>query len=355
MPDFIAIDRSELDEEADRFGDFPHPREMLAYHGPAEQELALLDAFRSGKLHHGWVFAGPEGVGKAVLAYRFARFLLANPDPDSPAVLAASDLSVRQDDPVTGRIARLAHADLAVMRRTQTKDGKSLRGQTAVEDVRDGLSVFRTTSAAGGWRIVIVDSADDLNASSANALLKMLEEPPERALFILISQRPGSLLPTIRSRCRLLRFNPLSAESVAKVLTGVSDADQAALLDAAQQSSGSVRNALALLDPGARAVRAAALKVIDAPIGGGKAAQALADSLNGKANANAFRGFLDLVEARLRAGVQSGGEGRALAARAELWEKLRRSAREVETFNLDRRPFILSVLSDLAEIERRAR
>jgi DNA polymerase III subunit delta' len=349
VADFIKIERDGAPEEPDRFLDLPHPREMLACHGLAAQEAALLEAWAGGKLHHGWIFAGPEGVGKAVLAYRFARFLLANAEP---GLLAPSDMAMSANHPVTGQVARLAHPDLAIIRRTKAKDGKALRGEIAVDDVRDGLSVFRTTSGAGGWRVVIVDAADDLNRSSANALLKMLEEPPARALFILIASRPGALLPTIRSRCRVLSFKPLSDDAVAQSLESLGRADAAEAREAAEGAGGSVRAALRALDADDKSLRAKAQKAIDA---GGKAARELADSLAGKANAERFDVFLDIVEARLRAGVASGGEGRALAARAELWEKLRRSAREVETYNLDRRPFVLSVLSDLKEIERRPR
>jgi DNA polymerase-3 subunit delta' len=353
MPDVVAIEHSDLDSEADRFGELPHPRQLLFYRGPEQQERLLLDAYRSGRMHHGWLFAGPQGVGKAVLAYRLARFLLTHPDPSAQDVQSATDLSVSADHPVAGQVARLSHPDLAVIRRTLAKDGKALRTDTAVEDVRDGLAVFRKTSGGGGWRIAIVDTADDLNRFSANALLKMLEEPPEKSLFILIAHRPGSLLPTIRSRCRTLNFQPLDEESVSDIAQRVAGVGPAAAREAAAASGGSVRAALAHLDPDRASRAAAALRAIEA--GGGKAAQALADSLTGRANTDAFDDFLDFVESRLRHGILAGGEGRALAARADLWEKLRRSARDVETYNLDRRPFILSVLSELAEIERRPR
>jgi DNA polymerase-3 subunit delta' len=199
---------------------------------------------------------------------------------------------------------------------------------------------------------MIADAADDLNRSSANALLKMLEEPPARALFILIASRPAALLPTIRSRCRVLQFKPLAARAVADVLVSIGRADAAEAREAAEGAGGSVRAALRALDADEKALRSKALRALES---GGKAARELADSLAGKAHAGRFDIFLDIVEERLRAGVASGGEGRALAARAELWEKLMRSAREVETYNLDRRPFVLSVLSDLKEIERRPR
>jgi DNA polymerase III subunit delta' len=352
MADFIPIDSDAANEEPDRFRDLPHPRDMLACHGHHAQEQALLEAYRSGRMHHGWLFTGPEGVGKAVMAYRLARYLLANPDHESAAVQAATDLSVSPGHPVTGMIARQSHPDLTVIRRSFAKDGKTMRSETTVDDVRNGLSVFRSTSGSGGWRIAIVDPADDLNRNSANALLKMLEEPPKRALFILIAHRPGSLLPTIRSRCRMLAFKPLDTSLVKSAIEGLNRADGPDAQEAAEASGGSVRTALKFLDADEKALRTKAAKAFGS---GGKAARELADALAGRANAEKFEAFLDIVEERLRAGVMSGGSGEVLAARAELWEKLKRSAREVETYNLDRRPFVLSVLSDLAEIERRPR
>lgn len=349
MPDVFAIDGAGEIDEPDRFRAFPHPREMLACHGHAEAERELLEAWRGGRMHHGWLFAGPEGVGKAVMAYRLARFLLANPDPESRAGGDAHSLAVPASHPAAGLVARLAHPDLAVIRRSRGKDGKSLRTEIGVDDVRDGLSVFRTTSGAGGWRVAIVDAADDLNRNAANALLKMLEEPPKRALFILVAHRPGGLLPTIRSRCRTLQFKPLDAAAVRAVLASLG---QPADPTPAMLASGGARAALRMADPGERALRAEAELAFSA---GGKAVRSLAEGLAGRANGERFEVFLDVVEERLRNGLDGAAQPAALAARAELWEKLRRSAREIETFNLDRRPFVLSVLSDLAEIERRER
>jgi DNA polymerase-3 subunit delta' len=358
MTDVVSIERDASVLEADRLGDHPHPREVLWYGGDPAAEQALLDAYRSGRLHHAWLLTGPEGVGKATLAYRFARFLLAHPDPSSRAVHEARDLAVPDSHAVVGQVARLSHPDLSVIRRQPTKDGKSLKGDIAVEDVRDGLALFRTTAGAGGWRVVIIDAADDLNRSSANALLKMLEEPPQRAIFLLIAHRPGALLPTIRSRCRVLRLAPLPEATVADGLVRLASAAPDVAAEAAAKADGSLRQAFAALDPALRAVRGDLAKLLADPARiDGKAAMALAEKTQGKAKVETFEAVLEALEAHLRARVAAlaGGDRRILAAFAELWEKLRRSARDVETYNLDRRPFILSVLSDLAEIERRAR
>jgi DNA polymerase III subunit delta' len=358
MSDYIEIDRDGGGLEADRFGDHPHPREMLWYGGKPDGEATLLDAYRSGQLHHAWLLTGPEGIGKATLAYRFARFLLANPQPSASNVVQAKDLSVSADHPVAGQVARQSHPDLAVIRRGLTKDGKSLRGEIAVDDVRDGLGIFKVTSGAGGWRIVIIDAADDLNRASQNALLKMLEEPPARALFLLIAHRPGALLPTIRSRCRTYRVPTPDQQSVQRGLAKLLDASDDAIRSAAEAADGSFRHGLSLLDPAVGAIRRDVAKLlVDPATRDGKATMALVDKTTGKAGEANFEVVLDMIEIHLRRTIQSGIAGTstsaALAARAELWEKLRKSARDVETYNLDRRPFLLSIFSELADIEHR--
>ncbi|MGL4634711.1 MAG: DNA polymerase III subunit delta' [Beijerinckiaceae bacterium] len=361
MADFIDLDHSDLGLESDRFEEYPHPREMLWYGGSRDTELDLLEAHRSGKLHHAWLFTGPEGIGKATLAYRFARFLLAHPDPASAHVQAAKSLFVSGDHLVSGQVARMSHQDLAVVRRGLTKDGKSLRTEISVDEVRDALSVFRTTAGAGGWRIVIVDAADDLNRSSANALLKMLEEPPPRAIFILIAHRPGQLLPTIRSRCRVLRVPALPESAVVDGVRRIAEGAHDGVADAAAQAEGSLRQALALMEPTGAAFRRDLGKVLDdVSRASTKTLMQIVDKTTGKAGEPMFQIVLDGIERHLRGGVfafknQSDTASKAsLAARAELWEKLRRSARDVDAYNLDRRPFLLSIFSELANIERRS-
>jgi DNA polymerase III subunit delta' len=352
----IESDISELGQEADRFQAFPAPREMLWLGGHQAQERVLLDAYRSGKLHHAWLFTGPEGIGKATLAYRFARFILANPDQSPPQLQAAKTLFVPARNDIAGQVARLSHSDLGVIRRGMTKDGKNLQQEISVEIVRDTLSLFKTTAGAGGWRIIVVDAADDLNRASANALLKMLEEPPEKALFMLIAQRPGSLLPTIRSRCRVLRFYALSEAIVAEGLTKLTDTQGVMLRDAVQGSHGSMRDGLALLDPESASFRRDARKILDnLNASNAKAIRQLIEKTTGRPGQKAFLALLEMITDQLHRGLRMTNSDQArLAARADLWEKLRRTARDVETYNLDRRPFLLSLFSELADIERQA-
>ena len=188
------------DDEADI--DVLRPRETAALFGHDAAERALLDAFKGGRIPHAWLIGGPPGIGKATLAYRLARFVLAHPDPKAPAVQNATSLAVAADNPVARRIAAQAQGDLLVLERVINEQTGKLYTVIRVDDVRRAVPFFGSTAGEGGWRIAIVDAVDDLQREGANALLKVLEEPPARTLLLLVSHAPGRELPTIRSRCR---------------------------------------------------------------------------------------------------------------------------------------------------------
>lgn len=235
--------------QPDRLDGAPHPRDTARLIGQDAAEAAFLDAFNTGKLHHGWLLTGPRGVGKATLAWRIARFLLATPDPDAGGMFAsepAPSLDISPDHPVARRIAAGGEGALKSVTRTVDEKTKRLRKQIVVDDIRKLNGFFQMSAADGGRRVVIVDDADLMNTNAANALLKMLEEPPARAIILLISHRPSGLLPTIRSRCRTLRLGTLSPDQMAQALSqsGVDvEGDPAAL---AALSGGSVGGALGL-------------------------------------------------------------------------------------------------------------
>jgi DNA polymerase-3 subunit delta' len=238
--------------EPDRVPGAPHPRETPRTFGHAAPQAAILDAFAADRLHHAWLLNGPRGVGKATLAWAIARFLLTAPEtsggglfgdpPPPPASLEATP-----DHPVLRRMLALAEPRLFLLRRTANDRGDRLSQDIRVEDVRRLISFLRLSAADGGRRVVIVDCADEMNPSAANALLKLLEDPPARVTFLLVSHQPSSLLPTIRSRCRDLRLGPLSPDDLAAALAqaGVAAPDGLAAL-----SGGSAGDAvrLALLD-----------------------------------------------------------------------------------------------------------
>lgn len=206
----------------DQIDGAPHPRETETLFGQAPAEAAFLEAFASGRLHHAWLLSGPRGIGKATLAWRIARFLLATPLSEEAGLFdappAPDTLSIDPEHPVARRLAAGSEPGLMSITRTENEKTGRLRDVISVEDIRRLSRFFQLSAADGGRRVVIVDAADDMNPQAANALLKMLEEPPERATLLLVAHQPSRLLPTIRSRCRSLRLSPLDADTLGKAL-----------------------------------------------------------------------------------------------------------------------------------------
>src|SRR5689334_15083084 len=191
----------------------PHPRETTALFGHHDAEQTLLTAYRGGRIPHAWLISGPQGIGKATLAYRMARFVLAHRDPASSQVQSAETLDLDADHPVSRQVASESHGGLLSIRRTPNDKGV-MRTVITVDDVRETVGFYGSTAAVDGWRVCIVDTVDELNTNAANALLKVLEEPPQRSLFLLITHAQARVLPTIQSRCRKLMLRPLAIPDV---------------------------------------------------------------------------------------------------------------------------------------------
>jgi DNA polymerase-3 subunit delta' len=349
----------------DSLDGWPPPEAQPDWHGDRRAERVLLDSWRSGRMHHAWLIGGRKGIGKATLAYRFARFVLAHPDPFADGPFPA-DLSLPADHPAFRKVAARAHPNLLVMERPWDDRNKRYKTDLAVDEVRRTVSFFGTTSGEGGWRIAIVDPADDMNPSAANALLKVLEEPPARSLFLIVSHAPGRLLPTIRSRCRRLDLPALDAATIESVLRANdpgSAGDDVAL--AAALAEGSLRRAILLLqEDGIATYRDFARLAAGAPELDVGEMHALADRVSGRGANDAYEGFLDTIRAWLGRRVRGEPEPAAeaapparltsvpLARWAEVWEKIAASATEAEDLNLDRKQVVLSILMTFARATR---
>ena len=364
--------------EPDRFETAPHPREQFALFGHEEAEAAFRAAIESGRLHHAWLIGGREGIGKATLAYRVARWLLSSPpgsqDPGrSPSTDPASPVARRpgsQDpgrslwvdpaSPVARQVAAMSHPNLAVLRRTPGTEKKAASATIPVDAVRRALTVFGSTAADGGYRVCIVDSAEDLTIASANALLKVIEEPPPRSVFLIVSHAPQRVLATIRSRCRRLLLRPLTREAVRAAIDRLGPpwaGSSPDLLDSALElGDGSVRRTLEMLDEDKIVFVARITRALNGlPDTDPRAVLGLADALGRRDSDEDFDLALAVVQRwvsrRLHDRAASGAA--RLAPLVEVCEKVSRSAREIDTYNLDRRPLVLSLFDDLADAVRR--
>jgi DNA polymerase-3 subunit delta' len=334
----------------------PHPRETTVLFGHRDAEMALLNAYRSGRIPHAWLIGGPKGIGKATLAYRMARFVLAHRDSFAPGVQGAETLDVNPSDPVARHIASGAHGGLLTLERTPNDKGM-MRTVITVDETRETITFFGSTAAVEGWRVCIVDTVDELNPNAANALLKILEEPPRQSLFLLVSHAPGRVLPTILSRCRRLALRPLSTRDVIQAAAHAADLaiDDPALSEAAGAAEGSVARALILLGGDAVKLhqRTAAL-LATLPRVDPRELHALGDALGGSDRV-ALATFIDSVDRwmseRLRIDDPNANLPR-LARLAEVWEKISRAARDTAEYNLERKPLVFSVFGLLAEATR---
>jgi DNA polymerase-3 subunit delta' len=327
--------------------EIPHPRTAFDLFGADGAEQAFLDAIDRGRLHHAWLLVGPRGVGKATFAYRAARRLLG-----AEAAPELGRLGSRPDDPVCRQILARAHPDLLVLQR-ETEDARPRRG-IPVDEARLLPEFFAKSPATAPYRVAIVDTADDLNANAANAVLKTLEEPPERGVVLLVSHSPGGLLPTLRSRCRRLRFAAPAADIAAAWVaekTGGGENEARRLLDMAAGAPGlawrlAMDGALQV-DDEVRSLLARLPRSDDAVIA------ALADGFRHPAGAEKFKLFFNRLADNVHRMARDGaaeGRGAELDPWADAWELLVALPQAVEAVNLDRADAFLTALGRLRAI-----
>ena len=359
-----ASSTDDLPPDSDALEGALHPRETSVLFGHEAGERDFLEAFRQGRMPQAWLIGGPEGIGKATFAWRAARFVLAHPDPRLPAVARATNLATSNAEPAVRRLIARAHPDVACLRREWDSKSKKHYTEIRVDDVRKTLGMFHHAAGEGGWRVAVIDSADDLNLAGANALLKMIEEPPPRSLFLILAHRPARVLPTIRSRCRRLTLQPLAPEAIAAAIRAQgeewSEHGDDEILRAAERASGSVRDAMSLIGQGALSmvgrVEAELERLPEVDL---KRVRALSDAAHGREGLEAFETLMtcvfDWIDRTVRARAGEPDAAQRLAPLAHVWEKIAASARETRALNLDRRPLVLSIFTDLSDAVRASR
>jgi len=342
--------RSVEASDSDRIEGFAHPRETHALWGQDDALGRAARAIRAGRIPSAWLITGAPGIGKATLAYRIARYLLAYGATDA----GAADLSVPEEHTAARQIAAQSHPGLLVLKRAINPKTGKLMSVLSVDEIRKLAGFFGMTSGAGGWRVAIVDTADDMNDNAANALLKMLEEPPANAMLLLLSHAPGRLLPTIRSRCQRLELRPLDDDMLEKMLSRelpeMGAGERAAL---ARVSGGSIGAALTLATGDGAALAQEADRLIDnarepdllALLGLGEKLFRMRDGLE------QFGEFLtQSLSDRIRAKAQDGAAG--LERWVAVLGRIEQGFGRAVALNLEPRQVVLSTARDLSRVAR---
>jgi DNA polymerase-3 subunit delta' len=342
--------------------------------GHAAAELAFLETAAARRMPHAWLLSGPRGIGKMTLAYRMARFQLSQGAAGGDLFGGHGSLQMPPESDLFRRILAGGHGDLRLIERVVNPATKKLRGEIVVDQIRTLGRFFSMTGAEGGWRIAIIDGAEEMNSNAANALLKLLEEPPENSLLLLVSHGPGRLLPTIRSRCRHLALRPLGeADAIAVLAQQMPDLDQSECLGLVRLSEGSPGLALAMAAEGGLQGYGELLAMMrDLPELDFAAVHALGDRLARANNEAAYRVWVNLLRlwlsrlARGGAGLNNMSDAVtgevALASRltvavgldrwVELWEKIGGLAMRAERVNLDRKQVVLHAFMALQRTAR---
>jgi DNA polymerase-3 subunit delta' len=338
----------------------PRARSMLIEHDDCEREF--LDAYNSQTLHHAWLLCGPRGIGKATFAYRAAKFLFAEKlaDTQSQGFLEdnethekAYSLRIEENHPSVRQVTVGSHPDLTVLSKRLNPNTKKPTTTIPVDDVRKAIASLASTSATGGWRVVIIDAIDDMAGPSANALLKTLEEPPKRTVFFCISHAPGRLLPTIRSRCRRLDFAPLSPEPIASFLHKERDVKTDIAHTLAELSGGSMRRAMWLADEdGISLYRMLSDILSHVPTIDGLKAHNLADEVLSQGDESfvlLFELIFDWLSRRVRGENEPISSNQPVAEFSEhhwatLWQFINEHYNATRQLNLDKKGAILTCL-----------
>jgi len=297
----------------------------MALIGHQDAECAFLESWAAGRLHHAWLLAGPQGMGKAAFAARAARFLVTHDEGGASA-------AIRLDDPGDTAADRLVaagnHPEILHLNRQVKDKGKDLARNITIDQVRELKTRLHFSLSLGDWRVIIVDAIDDLEPAASNALLKTLEEPPAQTVFILISHSPGRLLPTIRSRCRTVRFQPVDHDVMTAWLHELRPmADMAELRATVAASGGVPGKALALIDSDVGAMEKKLLAIASSGDPGNRLREALAREVGGTANRPKLELVIDIVPGLL-ARIARERPIAEIAPVLAQWDRVQRTVRD---------------------------
>jgi DNA polymerase-3 subunit delta' len=352
--------------EEDDAPSVPHPREVAELFGHSKALETMRSAVSQGRMHHAWILAGPRGIGKATFAFRIARYLLKY----GASERGPKDFAMDPSDPIFRTVAAQSNPDLLVLTRPWDHDKKRFRTELPVDEVRRLQHFFSQHASAGGARVAIIDTADEMNRNAANALLKALEEPPQNAFLFLVSNAPGTLIPTIRSRCRMLALQPLDNKTLGEVLVlRAPDAKTLAREKAGQLSGGSPGRALELIADGGLETYDALIATISAwPQIDMRRVQALANESSGRGSESAFivlgELLLDILSRAIRSAADPGGEmpaqERKLAQKLManvgvdrwllLWENVAALLASTDEANLDKRQAVVTAFAWMSDL-----
>lgn len=307
---------------------------------------AFSNALASGRLHHAWLLAGPRGIGKASFAMAAATRLLAN--AAGPAV-SFPGLETPSDHPIARLLSAGSHPDFRSLGRLERPTG-GLARNISVDQVRSLGELLGVTPSMSNWRAILIDSVDDLEASAANALLKMLEEPPAKTLFFLVSHAPGRLLPTIRSRCRRLEFARLDDDAMTSLLTHlIPEGKPSNIARLVEFAGGSIGRAMEIASLDLAPLESEALAILREGDADNSRRSKLAAALGSKSSADRYAAFLELVPGLIASeAIALEGEARRRALQA--YEEARETAALAPRLSLDAGATVFRIGTLLASV-----
>lgn len=342
--------------EADRASGCPHPRETYDLIGHQESEGKFITSHSRNRLHHAWLLSGPKGIGKATLAYRMTRRIL------GAQSLLDQSLDVSASDPVAQRIESQGHGDVFVLRRPYDFKSKKLKSEIPVAETRKMADFFAHKPAEGGWRVCIVDSMDEMNRNSENAILKSLEEPPKQTILILIAHNPGRLLPTIRSRCLHLQLRPVATEQLVPWLKRMRPEDSDNIVDAAVRlSRGGPGRAFALASNSDKVLKPLTQFLASLGKSDVRLDQIIANQMTPKTMRSErqlfWEALQDILQAQARFSMTGDWHGafkplpikKTPASWTKLWEKTVHLQNREQALNMDKKAVMYDVLSSIRQ------